>query len=65
MRDYLLCEINQIDFTFQLCRPTHCAASKGRLDHLELLKKKKADMWQQSIRGEYPVTEASLNGFTG
>jgi hypothetical protein len=39
--------------------PAHCAAAKGRIDELRLLKDKKGDLWLQNVKGEYPIHDAA------
>ena len=43
-----------------LSSPAHCAAAKGHIEGLRLLKDKKGDLWLQNVKGEYPIHEAAL-----
>jgi len=44
----------------RLRSPAHCAAAKGSVEALKLLREKGGDHWLRNGRGEYPIHEAAL-----
>lgn len=43
-------------------RAAHCGAAKGQLDAVKALNRWGGDLWQRSVRGNYPLHEAVASG---
>lgn len=57
---YLICG-------FFLPSPAHCAAAKGSVECLRLLRAAGGDLWIRNAKGDYPIHEAAVahqNGTT-